>query len=65
MHPDRRSSRAGCRTPPPRRLERAIRAGKAYVPTGVTIDGQGRSYVQTEARVLGRMLNADLRRIGF
>ena len=48
-----------------RRLERAIRAGSAYVPRGINVDNQGRSYVETEARVLGRMLNADLRRLGF
>jgi hypothetical protein len=47
------------------RLAAAIRAGKAYVPVAVKVDSYGHTYVETRANVLGRTLNADLRRLGF
>jgi hypothetical protein len=47
------------------RLAAAIRAGAAFVPRGVNTDTAGRTYVDTDSRVLARMLNADLRRLGF
>jgi hypothetical protein len=47
------------------RLTLAIVAGAAVSPTGITTDRQGRTYVQTRSHVLGRTMNADLRRLGY
>lgn len=47
------------------RLEAAIRAGVVYVEPSIRVDVNGQSYVNANCRVLGRMLNADLRRLGF
>lgn len=47
------------------RLAAAIKAGKAFIPEGIGTDVNGKTYVRTRANVLGRMLNADLRRLGF
>lgn len=48
-----------------RRLEAAIRAGAAVVPTGITTDRAGKTYVQTTSRVMAKYMNADLRKLGY
>ena len=48
-----------------RRLAAAIEAGVVAVPLGVETDINGKTYVDTDSRVLARMMNADLRRLGF
>lgn len=47
------------------RLKKAIEAGVAYRGLAIRQDNAGQTYVATDARVLGRTLNADLRRLGF
>lgn len=47
------------------RLAKAIRAGKAITGEAVLVDVNGRTYVDARHHVLGRTLNADLRRLGF
>jgi len=47
------------------RLARAIEAGAVVPIPAVRADVHGRTYVCGTATVLGRMLNADLRRLGF
>ena len=47
------------------RLAAAIRAGRAMAPGTVRTDINGRTYVEAASYVLGRTLNADLRRLGF
>lgn len=47
------------------RLADAINAGKALQVQGVLVDANGKSYLNTRARVMGRYLNADLKRLGF
>jgi hypothetical protein len=47
------------------RLVRAIEAGKALRVVGVSTDCGGRTYLSTESQVLARMMNADLKRLGF
>ncbi len=47
------------------RLKRAIDAQAVHVNPGVVKDVNGKSYVQADCRVLGRHMNADLRRIGY
>ena len=47
------------------RLARAIRAGVAVEAESVGVDTAGQTYVVERTHVLGRMLNADLRRLGF
>jgi hypothetical protein len=48
-----------------RRLERAIRAGAALGPAVVMTDIHGQTYVNAPHKVMGRHLNADLRRLGY
>ena len=47
------------------RLRRAILAGKVFGPGEIRTDIHGKTYVCATSRVLGRTLNADLRRMGF
>ena len=47
------------------RLAAAIKAGKALTVDGIGTDVDGNTYVKTTSHVLGRMMNADLRRLGF
>jgi hypothetical protein len=47
------------------RLVKAVEAGKVLTATGVGTDIHNETYLQTSCRVLGRTLNADLRRLGF
>lgn len=47
------------------RLARAIEAGAVFTVTGVGTDVNGRTFLLYSSRVLGRMMNADLRRLGF
>jgi len=48
-----------------RRLAHAIKAGKVFGPASIATDIAGRTYVRTDACVIGRRMNADLRRLGF
>lgn len=48
-----------------RRLERAVRAGVAIGPAAVRTDVNGQTYVNAPHRVMGKYMNADLRRLGF
>lgn len=47
------------------RLKAAIEAGAAIGTPELKTDVNGKSYVWAPSRVLARMLNADLRRLGF
>ena len=47
------------------RLARAIRAGAVLTNPVVKTDIHGHTYLSTQSQVLGRNLNADLKRIGF
>lgn len=47
------------------RLVRAIEAGKVFKEPTLRRDIYGKTYVSASARVLGRTMNADLRRLGF
>ena len=47
------------------RLVRAIEAGVVFVDPSIERDINGATYVVASSRVLGRTLNADLRRLGF
>ena len=47
------------------RLSAAINAGVVFYDPEVRTDVNGRTYVNAPSRVLGRMMNADLRRLGF
>lgn len=47
------------------RLKRAMLAGAVYYDAEVREDVNGQTFVATRSRVLGRMVNADLRRLGF
>lgn len=47
------------------RLRRAMLAGVACPGIGVRRDVLGKTYVATELNVIGRRLNADLKRLGF
>jgi hypothetical protein len=47
------------------RLKAAILAGKAVTAIGIGTDVSGSTYVMTRSHVLGRMMNADLKRLGF
>lgn len=47
------------------RLVAAIKAGATHAPTGVGTNIYGRTYAKTAVNVMGRTLNADLRRLGF
>ncbi len=47
------------------RLVRAIEAGKILVPVKVATDVLGKTYLAATSLILGRTLNADLKRLGF
>lgn len=47
------------------RLVRAIEAGVVLTPEEIRRDVHNESYLVTRCTVLGRTLNADLRRLGF
>lgn len=47
------------------RLAAAINAGVVFPDPKVATDVNGKSYVNADATVLGRVLNADLKRLGF
>lgn len=47
------------------RLKAAILAGVVYYDAQVHTDTAGKTYVHAPARVLGRTMNADLRKLGF
>lgn len=47
------------------RLRRAMIAGAVYRDPEVKTDVNGKTYVHARATVLGRMMNADLKRLGF
>ena len=47
------------------RLCRAIEAGAALTPIGVRTDIGGQTYLATTGHVMGRYMNADLRRLGY
>lgn len=47
------------------RLRSAILAGKVFGPATIRTDVNGKTYVSADAFVLGRRMNADLRRLGF
>lgn len=48
-----------------RRLVAAIKAGAVYDVVGIAKDVDGKTYVDARCRVLGRTMNADLKRLGF
>ena len=47
------------------RLVRALDAGAALVFKSIGTDVNGKTYVQSEGRVFGRHMNADLKRLGY
>ena len=47
------------------RLQGAIGAGVVFGPATVRTDVRGQTYVEAASRVLGRTMNADLRRLGY
>lgn len=47
------------------RLARAIRDGVAITGDAVLVDNAGQTYVDARHHVLGRTVNADLRRLGY
>ena len=47
------------------RLAEAIDAGAVYYDHEVRTDVNGHTFVSARSRVLGRMMNADLKRLGF
>lgn len=47
------------------RLKRALEAGAVYRSVTAAVDVNGNTYARTEGHLLGRTLNADLKRIGF
>jgi len=48
-----------------KRLARAIRAGVATPPEDIRTDVNGRTFLATKTVIIGRRMNADLRRLGF
>lgn len=48
-----------------RRLKAALESGKAFTKVSVAYDINGNTFATTQGRLLGRTLNADLKRIGF
>lgn len=48
-----------------KRLAKAIDAGVVYLNPTVRTDVNGQTYVSSSCCVLGRTLNADLKRLGF
>ncbi len=47
------------------RLVRAIEAGVVFTPERIDRDINGKTFLIAPCKVLGRTLNADLRRLGF
>lgn len=47
------------------RLQRAMRDGAAHGEPEVRRDRDGKTYVHADAKVMGRYLNADLKRLGY
>lgn len=47
------------------RLKAALLAGVVYSATEILTDVNGKTYVGARSRVLGRIMNADLKRLGF
>jgi hypothetical protein len=47
------------------RLAKAIRDGKVFVNPTIATDMGGKTYVSATSTVLGRTVNADLRRMGY
>ena len=47
------------------RLTRAVACGAAHTTPQIKADVNGNTYVDARCRVLGRHLNADLKRLGF
>lgn len=47
------------------RLKAALEAGVVYRSATVATDVNGKTYVATQGHILGRTLNADLKRLGF
>lgn len=47
------------------RLVRAVNAGAIYGPAEVRLDVNNQTYVQADARLLARLMNSELRRLGF
>jgi len=47
------------------RLVRAINAQAVFANPAIKRDVNGATYISAASRVLGRMINADLRRLGF
>jgi hypothetical protein len=47
------------------RLVKAVEAGAVYVDVTVAEDVNGKSYPDYHCKVLGRTLNADLKRLGY
>lgn len=47
------------------RLARAINAGAIHTDPKVVQDINGKTYVQSGHKVMGRYLNADLRKLGY
>lgn len=47
------------------RLVRAVRAGAVLYDLEVKTDVAGETYVSSRSRVMGRHMNADLRKLGF
>ena len=48
-----------------KRLEKAINAGVVVTNQKIAKDDQGKTYVNDKSQVIGRKLNADLKRLGF
>lgn len=47
------------------RLSNAILGGVAFGPAEVRTDLKGRTYLSANSPIMGRRMNADLRRLGF
>ena len=47
------------------RVAAACKAGVLFGPATVKADVSGKTYVHADCRVIGRHLNADLKRLGF
>jgi hypothetical protein len=47
------------------RLQAAVLAGVALTDPEVRVDCNGATYVEAKSQVLGRIMNADLKRLGF
>jgi hypothetical protein len=48
-----------------KRLEACLRDGNCYSAVRLATDMNGQTYAATTARVMGRHMNADLRRLGY